>query len=116
MAPRGHPGWIGAATAGAVRLAAEAGSDVDDILEHTGAASPDRLASQIVRLEQSAEAPEVAADLAGLLWADCEDVPPIATILEEPATQAALEAVGEARRRAARRLAAEASPASPPSR
>lgn len=102
------PAWIAAATSAAVRLAAEAGAEADDILEHAGDASPDRLASQISRLEESAAVTEVATDLAGLLWAECEDVPPIATILEEPATQAALEAVAEARRQAAGRLTAVA--------
>ena len=103
-----RPAWVTAATTAAVRLAAEADADVDEILEHAGGAPLDRLAAPITRLEQSADATEVATDLAGLLWAECEDVPPIVTILEEPATQAALEAVAEARRRAARRLTAEA--------
>jgi hypothetical protein len=111
------PTWVTAATTAAVRLAAEADAEVDEILRHATRPSPERLAGPISRLEQSAEASEVAADLAGLLWAECEDVPPILTILEEPATQAALEAVGEARRQASRRLTAEAlaAPASPPS-
>ena len=100
------PAWHGAANAAAVRLAAEAGGDVDDILEHPAETSRRRLVAQIARLENSAEAPEVAADLAGLLWAECEDVPPIAVLLEEPATRAALEAVSEARRLAAERLSA----------
>ncbi len=98
------PAWLDAATAAAVRLAAEAGAEVDDVLEH-GDASPDRLTHRVSRLEQSAEVTEVATDLAGLLWAECEDVPLIATILEEPASRAALEAVAEARRLASRRLA-----------
>jgi len=96
--------WIAAAAAAAVRLAAEAGAEVDDLLEHAEGLSLNRLAAQITRLEQSSDGIEVATDLAGLLWAECEDVPTIATILEEPATQAALEAVAEARRVAAVRL------------
>jgi len=107
------PKWITAATAAAVRLAAEAGAEVDDILEHAGGISTDRLARQVELLDQSADIAEVATDLAGLLWAECEDVPPIATILGEPATGAALEAVAEARRQAARRLAAAPRPVSP---
>jgi len=98
------PAWIAAATSAAVRLAAEAGAEVDEVLGH-GDASPDHLTAQIARLEESADVIEVATDLAGFLWAECEDVPPIATILGEPATQAALEAVAEARRVAASRLA-----------
>jgi hypothetical protein len=107
------PAWIDAATTAAVRLAAEAGAEVDDILEHAGETPADRLAAQVTRLEQSAEVAEVAADLAGLLWAECADVPPIATILDEPATQAALEAVAEARRQAAARLSAVVPPSPP---
>jgi len=101
------PGWVAAAIPAAVRLAAEAGSEVDEVLDRTmpGAVATGRLTQQVARLEQSAELDEVATDLAGLLWAECEDVPRIATIRGEPAAQAALEAVAEARRRAARRLA-----------
>jgi hypothetical protein len=113
VATRENPAWIAAATAAAVRLAAEAGAEVDDVLGH-GDASGDLLAQQIVRLERSAEITEVATDLAALLWAECEDVPPIATILEEPETQAALEAVSEARRQAAARLAGGAQPEEAP--
>jgi len=68
-------------------------------------AAAERLSQQVVRLEQSADLTEVATDLAGLLWAEREDLPLIATILEEPAARAALEAVAEARRCAGRRLA-----------
>lgn len=104
------PAWVSAAIPAAVRLAAEAGTEVDDVLRHaaTDDAGRERLARQAGRLEQSAELTDVATDLAGLLWAECEDVPRIATILEEPAAQAALEAVAEARRLAAARLAADA--------
>jgi hypothetical protein len=95
-----EPAWIDAATAAAVRLAAEAGAEVDDLLEHA-THTPEKLRlAHISRLEESAELNEVATDLAGLLWAECTDVPPIATILEESAAQAALEAVAEARRQA----------------
>ena len=102
-------------SAAAVRLAAEAAAEADDILEHagTGRGSHQRLARHAARFEAAAELGEVAADLAGLLWAEWADVPPIATILEEPAAQAALEAVAEARRLEARRLAEGAAAASP---
>ena len=103
----GVPGWTAAAIPAAVRLAAEAGTEVDEVLEHLrpGATPNEVVADMVVRLEQSADLTEVATDLAALLWAECEDVPPIATILNEPAAQAALEAVAEARRVAAGRLA-----------
>ena len=109
------PGWILVASTAAVRLAAEAGTEADDIIEHagTGEGSHDRLARHAARFEANAELSEVAIDLAGLLWAEWEDVPPIATILEEPAARAALEAVAEARRLEARRLADGAAVASP---
>ncbi|MEO5678076.1 MAG: hypothetical protein ABIS47_00220, partial [Acidimicrobiales bacterium] len=109
------PVWVHAATAAAVRLAAEAGTEVDEAFGQSGpvAARSGRMTQQAIRLEQSADLTEVATDLAGLLWAECEDVPRIATILEEPATQAALEAVAEARRRAAQRLAAAVPPDAP---
>ena len=97
------PAWIGAATAAAVRLAAEAGAEVDEILEHDE--RPAVLRAHINRLQQASEPVEVATDLAGLLWAESEDVPLIETILAEPGTRAALEAVAEARRQAADRLA-----------
>ena len=103
--------WISAATAAAVRLAAEAGDDVDDLLGHDTA--PGTLAFHVTRLEQSAELGEVAADLAGMLWAECADVPRITTLHEEPAAQAALEAVSEARRQAAARLAGRVEPIQP---
>jgi len=100
------PGWTAAAIPAAVRLAAEAGTEVDDVLEHLRpGAAPNEVADMVVRLEQSADLTEVATDLAALLWAECEDVPPVATILDEPAARAALEAVAEARRVAAGRLA-----------
>ncbi len=102
------PGWTAAAIPAAVRLAAEAGTEVDEALEHLRPGGP--VADMVVRLEQSAALTEVAADLAALLWAECEDVPRIAAILDEPAAQAALEAVAEARRRAAGRLADGAAP------
>lgn len=107
----GQPAWIGAATAAAVRLAAEAGADVDGILAHD--LDPTTRAFQVTRFEQSADLPEVAADLAGMLWAECADVPLITTLLEEPAAQAALEAVAEARRQAAARLAGRDEPIRP---
>lgn len=107
----GQPAWIAAATAAAVRLAAEAGADVDDILAHD--ADPTTRAFQVTRFEQSADLPEVAADLAGMLWAESADVPLITTLLEEPAAQAALEAVAEARRQAAARLAGRDEPILP---
>jgi len=101
------PSWTTAAIPAAVRLAAEAGTEVDEVLEHLrpGAAPNELVADMVVRLEQSADLSEVATDLAALLWAEYEDVPRIATILDEPAAQAALEAVAEARRVAAGRLA-----------
>jgi len=105
------PVWVPAAIPAAVRLAAEAGTEVDDLLAEllaeprAGGAAAARRKQQVLRLEQSADLTEVATDLAGLLWAECEDVPLIATILEEPAARAALEAVAEARRCAGRRLA-----------
>lgn len=107
----GQPAWIGAATAAAVRLAAEAGADVDDILAHDE--DPATKAFHVTRFEQSADLPEVAADLAGMLWAESADVPLITTLLEEPAVQAALEAVAEARRQAAARLAGREQPILP---
>ncbi len=101
------PGWTAAAIPAAVRLAAEAGTEVDEALEHLrpGGAPAAAVADLVVRLEQSADLTEVATDLAALLWAECEDVPRIAAILDEPVAQAALEAVAEARRVAAGRLA-----------
>ena len=110
------PGWVLVASTAAVRLAAEAGAEADDIIEHVGAGegSHERLVRQAARFEANAELSEVATDLAGLLWAEWEDVPPIATILEEPAARAALEAVAEARRLEARRLVDGAAAASPP--
>jgi len=107
------PSWSAAATAAAVRLAAEAGADVDDILRRPGESSPLRLRQHIARLEQSADATEIATDLAGLLWAECEEVPPIDILLEEPSSRSALEAVAEARRHAARRLSAGVPAAGP---
>ncbi|HEV8116640.1 MAG TPA: hypothetical protein VGP53_10415, partial [Acidimicrobiales bacterium] len=103
MTASGVPGWTAAAIPAAVRLAAEAGTEVDEVLEHLrpGATPNEVVADMVVRLEQSADLTEVATDLAALLWAECEDVPRIATILDEPAAQAALEAVAEARRLAA---------------
>jgi len=38
-----HPGWIAAATAAAVRLAAEADAEVDEILEHVEAPTIDQV-------------------------------------------------------------------------
>lgn len=101
-------GWITAVNAAAVRLAAEAGDEVDLDLAHLGpaGAAVRHLARQVTRLEESAELSDVAADLAALLWAECANVPPIATILAEPSVAAALEAVAEARRVASARLAA----------
>jgi len=101
------PSWTTAAIPAAVRLAAEAGTEVDEVLERLrpGAAPNEVVADMVVRLEQSTDLTEVATDLAALLWAECEDVPRIATILGEPAAQASLEAVAEARRVAAGRLA-----------
>lgn len=109
------PGWVLVASTAAVRLAAEAGAEADDIIEHagTGEGSQKRLARHAARFEANAELSEVAIDLAGLLWAEWEDVPPIATILEEPAARAALETVAEARWVEARRLAGGAAAASP---
>lgn len=93
-----------AVIAAVTRLVAEADAEVDDILRMAGRSLPSGLNKEVDRLKQSAEATEVATDLAGLLWAECEEAPPIATMLEEPATQVMLEAVAEARRQAARRL------------
>ncbi len=102
-----EPSWTTAAISATVRLAAEAGTEVDDVLEHLGpgGAPAEVVADMVGRLEQSADLTEVATDLAILLWAECADVPRIATILEEPTAQASLEAVAEARRVAAGRLA-----------
>jgi hypothetical protein len=107
MQERELPPWAGAASAASVRLAAEAGADADELLADPGTSrsSAMRMAQHVARLEQSADLTEVAADLATLLWAECEEVPRISTIVEEPSAQAALEAVAEARREAARRLA-----------
>jgi len=101
------PGWITAAASAALRLAAEAATEADELLDEARLNRPSsaRTASHVSQLEQSADLQEVATDLAGLLWAECEDVPRIATILEEPAVQGALEAVAAARRLAAQRLA-----------
>ena len=102
-----EPSWTTAAISATVRLAAEAGTEVDEALDHLGpGGTPAEVVADMVgRLEQSADLTEVATDLAALLWAEYEDVPRIATILDEPAAQAALEAVAEARRVAAGRLA-----------
>ena len=61
---------------------------------------------QAARLKQSADLTDVATDLAGLLWAEDEDVPPIASILDEPAAQGSLKAVAAARRAGAHRIEA----------
>lgn len=105
MSKTSHLSWVVAANAAAVRLAAEAGAEVDEIFESPEGASLGQLHRVLATLEQGAEPIEVATDLAGLLWAECEDVPPIATIVEEPSAQASLLAVIEARRLAARRVA-----------
>ncbi len=109
------PAWLGAAVPGAVRLAAEARTEADDVLAgaRAGAVSSEWLTRHVVRIEQSAGLTAVATDLAGLLWAECEDVPRIDTILEEPAARAALEAVAEARRCAGHRLSVEAAASTP---
>lgn len=110
VAPDDPPSWISAAIPAAVRLAAEAGTEVDEVLAHPrkDAAAADRLAQHAAAFEHSAGLTEVATDLAGLLWAECGEVPLIATIVQEPAARAALEAVAEARRLSGRRLAEEA--------
>ena len=107
VSERGLPGWIVAADAAALRLGAEVGPEVVEILDQAAflGGSPRLLIDQAARLKQSADLTEVATDLAGLLWAEYEDVPPIASILEEPAAQGSLEAVAAARRAGARRLA-----------
>lgn len=97
--------WIVTATLASPRLAAEAAVEVDDILAYRMYTSLDQLAALMVRLEESAEAIEVASDLAGLLWAEGQDVPPISTIISEPDLLPALDVIAKARHVAARRLA-----------
>lgn len=106
------PDWISCVTAAADRLEAEADDEVEDLFQDsgTGFGFEERRSRQAVRFEESAQLSEIAADLAGLLWAEREEVPLIDTILEEPAARAALEGVAEARRRGARHLAAGKSP------
>ena len=110
------PAWVAAATQGAERLAAEAGAEADEALADPGAgpAEARRLGRHVARLVHSARRTEVAGDLAALLWAECRDVPRIASILDEPEAQAALEAVSEARRRAGRRVAEGIAPCARP--
>ena len=107
VSEQGLPGWIVAADAAALRLKAEVDPEVDEVLDQAAfhGGSPRLLIDQAARLKQSADLIEVATDLAGLLWAEDEDVPPIASILDEPAAQGSLEAVAAARRAGARRLA-----------
>ena len=97
--------WIVTATLASSRLAVEAGVEVDDILAHGMYTSLEQLAALMVRLEESAETVEVASDLAGLLWAEGQDVPPISTIIGEPELLPALDVIAKARHVAAHRLA-----------
>ncbi len=99
------PAWVAATTSASLRLAFEAEGEVDDILGHAERTSLDQFAALVARLQASADVAEVASDLAGLLWAEGEDVPQIATILAEPAAREALDVVTEVRRLGARRLA-----------
>lgn len=99
------PAWVAATTSAALRLAIEAEGEVEDILGHAERTSLDQFAALVARLRASADVAEVAGDLAGLLWAEGEDVPQIATILDEPSVREALDVVTEARQLAARRLA-----------
>jgi len=114
VSEQGPPGWIVAADAAALRLVAEVGPEVAEVLGEAASrgGSASLLIDQAARLKRSSDLTEVATDLAGLLWAECEDVPPIASILDDPAAQGSLEAVAAARRAGARRI--EASTLAPP--
>lgn len=109
------PDWISCVAAAADRLEAEANAEVEDLFQDSGIGFERRRSRQAMRFEESAQFSEIAADLAGLLWAEREEVPLIDTILGEPGAKAVLEGVAEARRRGARRLAAGRTPSATPS-